>query len=978
MLARVRASPVWPAMVLAIGGIASTSVLVDWVSDWESGLELASFQGQAAARVDAIENALHTALADLHSVVDFFNALELDVPRERFSAFSSALLARTPYVRGFSVYRHLLDQDRDEFERERERQFPGYSVLEARDGKLVPAGRRPTYRVIDYLEPYAPMKRVFGLDADTASPLLMPAVRQSALTGAVQTTPLFDMVVDGRQASPHVLMLLPLYRGKPSSPEQRQQMLYGWVSSMLRASDLVERTEAAHRALSGFQVGLYSAENGAWKLANATAEVTRGGTPKAEQQQSWQSYTRYFRVAAREWAVTVRAPHPSLLEAHLGSIIAAVVGGITTLTLSIYLYAVRSRSRQVETLVGERTRELNRANARLVSDIAAREAQNRILHIVTTGAGLPDILDEIICFAESSLPGMRGAILLLHQDGGVALIAGPSLSENQRSVLANWVVQYRDQLRPCLLGEAGELVLPDLRAELESGSATRELAAPIAQAGFSSMGAWPVKARPEEMLGVFLLLGNRRGEWSPGDSAVAGIAIDLAGIVVESRRSEEHIRHLAHHDELTGLPNRALYTEHLRHALDHARRSGIPVAVLFLDLDRFKTINDTFGHDAGDGVLRSLAMGFRSCLRAPDTLARLGGDEFIILLQGYSELRYLSEIATRLLHEASKPFEIAGQECHLGVSIGIALFPDDGDDVGTLVKNADVAMYRAKTIGRNNYQFYSPEMNTHTVNRLVLESSLRRALEREEILVYYQPKICVATGRLVGAEALVRWRKGETDLMLPAAFVPFAEEIGLISSIGMRVLHIACRDVVRFQKAGVEFGRIAINLSGLQFNDAHLATEVQDVIREVGISPSRLEFEITESMVMHNRERAVELMQAIRNLGIALSIDDFGTGYSSLSSLKRFPVNSVKIDKSFIDDFPGDTNDAAIVHAIIGMAHSLGLRVTAEGVETLSQLETLRQYGCDEYQGFYFSPALPAEEFIDIAARRPVPMLPVH
>ncbi|MDO9216569.1 MAG: EAL domain-containing protein, partial [Lacisediminimonas sp.] len=445
---------------------------------------------------------------------------------------------------------------------------------------------------------------------------------------------------------------------------------------------------------------------------------------------------------------------------------------------------------------------------------------------------------------------------------------------------------------------------------------------------------------------------------------------DLAGILIESRRAEEYAHHLAHHDELTGLPNRLMFSQLLHMALGRAQRNGKSLAVLFLDLDRFKHVNDSFGHNAGDQLLRSITMSFRSCLRDPDTVARIGGDEFILMLEDYADLRHVGEIAERLVHEASKPVEIAGQQCHVGVSIGIATYPADGDDVNTLLKNADSAMYRAKSIGRGNYQFYSPEMNTHTLNRLALESGLRRALDQHEIVVHYQPKISVSSGRIVGLEALVRWQHREQGLILPNEFIPFAEEIGLISTIGMRVLRSACIDMARLREVGIDYGRVAINLSGVQFADRHLVDEVRDVIAAAGIHARELEFEVTESMVMQDRDRAIELMHGIRNLGITLAIDDFGTGYSSLASLKRFPVNSLKIDRSFIVDIDADANGVGIVHAIIAMAHTLDLKVIAEGVESVAQLDVLRRFGCDEYQGFYFSEALSATDLIALMTRQ--------
>jgi len=365
-------------------------------------------------------------------------------------------------------------------------------------------------------------------------------------------------------------------------------------------------------------------------------------------------------------------------------------------------------------------------------------------------------------------------------------------------------------------------------------------------------------------------------------------------------------------------------------------------------------------------VLREVSQRFRQCLRLSDIVARVGGDEFILLVDVFSDPKDLSDIADKLLIAAAIPFDIYGQECQLSASIGIATYPADGEDAQTLMKNADIAMYRAKHKGKNNYQFYASEMNVHTIERLAFEARLRRALERREFVVHYQPKLDVRSGRIVGAEALVRWNHPERGILYPAEFIDLAEEAGLIGRVGMLVLDIACRDVLEFKAAYPEFGRLSINLSGAQFNEVRLLEDVLSVVEFWRVDPGNIEFEITESMVMHNSDYAIDLMDSLKEAGFSLSIDDFGTGYSSLAYLKRFPVDSVKIDRSFIQDIPEDVNDTAIVLAIVAMAHTLGLKVIAEGVETAIQLETLAKSSCDEYQGYYFSRAVSKSKFLSL------------
>jgi diguanylate cyclase (GGDEF)-like protein len=436
------------------------------------------------------------------------------------------------------------------------------------------------------------------------------------------------------------------------------------------------------------------------------------------------------------------------------------------------------------------------------------------------------------------------------------------------------------------------------------------------------------------------------------------------GQFMARRQAEERVHHLAHYDELTGLPNRSMFNQRLSHALAQARRHDKPLAILFIDLDRFKNINDTLGHEAGDGVLKEVAQRLLGCLREGDTVGRLGGDEFVVLIEELPEHMQVAAVARKILAAVVRPFLVGAQEFNITASIGISTYPEDSEDLPGLLKNADISMYRAKEQGKNNYQFYSALMNIHTVERLALESGLRRALERKEFLLHYQPKVDIASGRITGIEALVRWRQRATELIPPAQFIALAEETGLIVPIGAWVLETACARNQSWRKQGLPPLRMAVNLSARQFAHENLLPDVARALDETGLDPAALEFEITESMVMRDPEGAVKLLSRLKDMGVYLSIDDFGTGYSSLSYLKRFPLDSVKIDGSFIRDIPGNADDAAITRAIIAMAHSLRLKVIAEGVETEEQLSFLREHGCDEMQGYHFSKPLPEDAFL--------------
>ncbi len=435
--------------------------------------------------------------------------------------------------------------------------------------------------------------------------------------------------------------------------------------------------------------------------------------------------------------------------------------------------------------------------------------------------------------------------------------------------------------------------------------------------------------------------------------------------ITERKRAEAEIEHLAHHDMLTGLANRFSLDARLQQSLADSRRNGHGLAVLFLDLDRFKHINDSLGHQVGDQLLRQVAERLRTTVRDADIVARQGGDEFVVVVQGIGDSAHAAHVAQKILGRLSAPYLADGSELHTTPSIGIALYPDDGEDAAALLRCADTAMYHAKAHGRANFQFYTEEMNRSATERLDLERKLRRALQQQEFELWYQPQLAARDGQVTGVEALVRWRHPEDGLIAPARFIPLAEETGLIVDLGSWVLGEACRQARRWLDAGLPPLRMSVNLSTRQLMHAGLADAVSAALAETRLPPALLELEITESSVMERPDDAIPVLDGLKQLGVELAIDDFGTGYSSLSYLKLFPLDHLKIDRSFVSDIKHDPNDAAIVAAAVSLAHNLGLSVIAEGVESAVQVERLVELGCDELQGYHFSKPLPTDAVHD-------------
>ncbi|WP_420473428.1 EAL domain-containing protein [Noviherbaspirillum sp. ST9] len=590
---------------------------------------------------------------------------------------------------------------------------------------------------------------------------------------------------------------------------------------------------------------------------------------------------------------------------------------------------------------------------------ALREGQNRVLEMIAVDAPLEESLGAMQRCIEEQYPGMLTSIVLLDEEGGKTRVCiAPSLPASYAQVLAGCSVGPASSCCGAAMHRREAVVVMDILVNPVCRG-QQELAA---AGGLQACWSHPIMSGSGKVLGAFTVYYRQARLPEPEERKLVELAVRIAGIAIERKQDEAYIRHMAHHDALTGLPNRLLLEDRLNQAISRAVRYRTLVAVLFIDLDHFKHVNDSLGHHVGDRLLQSVGTRLHACLRDGDSIARLGGDEFVICLAEISRNRDAAAVAQKIQAALGEDFLIDGHALQIGSSIGISLYPLDGDNVEALMRAADTAMYDAKSKGRANYQFFTPALNVAAQQRLIASNQLRQAVSREEFVLHYQPQVSLRSGAIVGVEALVRWKRGADELIPPAQFIPILEEIGLMAEAGKWVLRAACTQAAEWQKMGLPPIRLAVNLSARQFAGDDIVRTVTDTLQETGLGPEWLELEITESLILDGSERVIHAMNELKRMGVSLSLDDFGTGYSSLSYLRRFPVDRVKIDRSFVQDMTSDSGGADIVRSILALSQKLGLGAIAEGVETEAQLGYLRQQGCGEIQGYLFSPPFPAEE----------------
>ncbi|MBN9391747.1 MAG: EAL domain-containing protein [Chloroflexi bacterium] len=584
--------------------------------------------------------------------------------------------------------------------------------------------------------------------------------------------------------------------------------------------------------------------------------------------------------------------------------------------------------------------------------------RNEILEMVARNHPLPIVLEKIALTIERQRPDVYCSIHLL-ESNRIYKGAAPSLPKSYSDALEG--VEIGPDVGSC--GTAAYRREPVIVHDIKRSPYWVKYRDLALGHGLQACWSMPIISSKREILGTVALYWREPTVENAAGLELLSTITRLAAIGIEQRHLNDQLNYQAHFDSLTGLPNRMLFEDRLDHSLAVAQRNRQKLAVLFVDLDRFKVINDTLGHHTGDMVLQEVAQRLQGCIRHSDTVARLGGDEFTLILTELKGLFNAERVAQKLMAALEPPIQLPDQSLHITPSIGISLYPDDGETAQELLSNADRAMYRAKLQGKNNYQFFSPEMNTQTLERLELENQLRRVLERNELRLLYQPQVDLKTGKMIGYEALLRWKHPVMGQIPPSLFIPLAEESGMIVPIGAWVLEQACRQAKTWQDLGYPAYKVAVNVSALQFNRADFIPTVQKALEISGLAPKWLELELTESLLFHDTRDSLQKLSALKEFGVKLSLDDFGTGYSSLSYLQQLPIDTLKIDQSFIGANPQKgPRGGAIISAIVTMAHSLGMRVVAEGVETQEQLNFLHQIDCDAIQGYIFSPPVIVDE----------------
>jgi diguanylate cyclase (GGDEF)-like protein/PAS domain S-box-containing protein len=907
-------------MLALLSGLGLTALLFAGASRLENDKAALALEQRAHARLFLLQQGVANTMGSLASVNHLFTS-RAAVSRHEFQLFTRPLLERYPYLQAISYLRLLPHEGRAAYEQALAQLRPGAVMTEMRDGKPVPAGVRRHYRVVDYIEPQEANAAALGLD--TAYPAQDGAARRIAYaTGQPMAGPLVPLVQHANRtgaARRGVIISMPVYRfGAPLGDEaSRLAALQGETAAVLRPSDMVARIlEEDGIKADGLALRVYASPlEDAASLVYQSAPATAGNREVLPSWLGWlypqqaPALQRRFEVAGQTWLMTAAPPRAVYAGDHLASLFTLALGALVSALGAAWVHALASRSREVRRLVDERTAELRELYRTSHLRERAIEASVNAIAITAATPGSPTVyvnpaFERVTGYSRADMLGQSPRLLY-----------GADLDQPGVEEVRAAIRERRD---------AHTVV----RCYRKDGTLF-----------WNELSISPVR----------------------DEQGVVTHFVSFQHDITALKAYESELRHQATHDALTGLPNRALLADRLLQTMHHSERKGHVLWLVSIDLDRFKFTNSRLGHKGGDRLLQAVAERLQLAVRPVDTVARMGGDEFALMLlpePGAPGPR--ADQLQRVLDCLAAPLHIDGQELFLTCSTGIAVYPDDGQDPGMLMERADIAMFRAKEIGGDDVQFYTAAMNDRLGERMLIEGALRSALERHEFVLHYQPQTDIEAGRIVGMEALIRWQHPELGMVAPNRFIPMAEETGLILQAGAWVMRTACEQLVAWRRAGHHGLRMAVNVSARQMAEKDFVQSVAQVLADTGLPPSCLELELTESQVMNDVEHAIAVMRELKKLGVLLAIDDFGTGYSSLAHLKRFAIDVLKIDQTFVRDLTVDPDDAAIVTTIIALANNLGLDVISEGVETAEQLEFLRQHGCRQMQGYYFSRPAPA------------------
>jgi len=921
------------ALIALTVGLVLTVVIFAAVRQVESGRQKVEFQQSAKLRTAAIKTGLQDSAEQLVILNQLFHSFGI-ISRQQFHTFTEPILQRYPEIQALSYQRVVTQAERHNFEAEMQKRFPNFTVTEIVDGKQRPAAIRDRYNVVEYVEPMIGNEASLGVDTAYNNDQTL-ARKISRESGKPTSTGLLSLAQD-KGWHTGFLILAPVYwQGAPlDTPVMRERAAIGETAAVFRTDHLIDTILDAQGFIDqpGMNIGLYAGSTNDVKNLASRQVVPLQSAPLIHFPSGWLFYDNMvplgetFTMANNPWHLEVTQESTLFTDHNMGALYVLLGGVLCSLLVAAYVYHLASHIVTIERNAKESTASLQFANLRLSEDVATRVRTEKSLRlrervievsanaVIICSAEAPDYAIEYVNPAFVRITGYSAAEVV-----GRSLESLHGNSQDQQNI-----EEIRAALRERREGRA---LLRNYRKD-GSGYWNELFVAPVLD--------------EEGALSHFVVAQY-------DISAVMGY--------------EAEIEFQAKHDVLTGLANRNLLRERLTEAIANADRSGNQLWVAFVDLDRFKFVNDTLGHEAGDVLLKVLAGRLQTATHEADTVARLGGDEFVLVLPDQTDETSGHEVLQCIMDAVAQPMTLEDHEFYLTCSLGVARYPQDGNTAESLIKLADIAMYRAKEMGRSIYQFYTSEMIERTLDRLSIEADLRQALDRNEFEIHYQPQISVTSGRIVGMEVLLRWRHPVHGMIQPGRFIGLAEEMGLIIPIGAWVIRTACVQTKAWQLAGFGDLRVAVNLSPRQFTQKALGQSIADVLRETGLEPRFLELELTESMVMNDVESAVTILRTLKDLGVHIAIDDFGTGYSSLSYLRRFPIDVLKIDQSFENELTVDADSAAIVVAVISLAHSLRLHVIADGVETADQLAYLRAQGCDEVQGYFFSRPVEARAF---------------